>query len=343
MGCCAIWRGARQARLDRDAGTCSPVQAQRIPGNFERFAFPGLHASLRNPGHQKLRRRHETSRGLPMDLTAEIERNVAAALAEDVGSGDLTAMLIAPDVQARARVISRVDAILCGTPWFDATFRRLDCETTIRWAARDGDAVHPNQVLCEIRGLARTLLTGERAALNFLQLLSAVATTAKAYAQAVEGTSAVIVDTRKTLPGLRLAQKYAVRAGGASNHRTGLYDGILIKENHIAAAGGIRPALDHAHRVAPAGVWTQIEVESLPQLEEALAAGAKMVLLDNFDLRQMREAVAINAGRAQLEASGGITLDNVRAIAQTGVDRISIGALTKDVKAVDLSMRFEGF
>jgi len=278
-----------------------------------------------------------------MDLTAEIERNVTAAIAEDVGSGDLTAMLIAPEVQARAKVISRVDAILCGTPWFDASFHQIDRRTTVQWEARDGDAVHPNQVLCEIRGPARALLTGERTALNFLQLLSAVATTANAYARAVAGTHATVVDTRKTLPGLRLAQKYAVRAGGASNHRTGLYDGILIKENHIAAAGGIRPALEHAHRIAPAGVWTQIEVESLQQLDQALVAGAKMILLDNFNLGQMREAVALNAGRAQLEASGGITLENVRAIAETGVDRISIGALTKDVKAVDLSMRFEGF
>lgn len=277
-----------------------------------------------------------------MDLTAEIERNVAAALEEDVGSGDLTAMLIAPDAMAGARVVSRVEAILCGSPWFDATFHRLDPRVQIRWQARDGDPVHPNQVLCELSGPARALLTGERTGLNFVQLLSGVATTAHAYASAVAGTKATIVDTRKTLPGLRLAQKYAVRAGGASNHRTGLYDGILIKENHIAAAGGIRAALEHAHRIAPAGVWTQIEVETLSQLEEALAAGARMILLDNFELGRMRDAVTINAGRAKLEASGGITLENVRAIAETGVDRISIGALTKDVQAVDLSMRFDG-
>lgn len=277
-----------------------------------------------------------------MDLTTEIERNVAAALDEDVGSGDLTAMLIGPEVMARAKVISRVDAVLCGAPWFDATFRRLDRSVQIHWHVRDGDAIRPNQTLCELSGPARALLTGERTGLNFVQLLSGVATTAHAYARAVAGTCASIVDTRKTLPGLRLAQKYAVRSGGAANHRTGLYDGILIKENHIAAAGGIRAALDHAHRIAPAGVWTQIEVESLSQLEEALAAGARMILLDNFDLAGMRDAVALTAGRAKLEASGGITLDNVRAIAETGVDRISIGALTKDVHAVDLSMRFEG-
>jgi len=277
-----------------------------------------------------------------MDLTPEIERNVAAALAEDVGSGDLTAMLIARDAEARAKVISRVDATLCGTPWFDRSFQCLDPAVQIRWTARDGDRVHANQTLCEITGPARALLTGERTGLNFLQLLSAVATATRAYVVAVQGTGATIVDTRKTLPGLRLAQKYAVRAGGAANHRTGLYDGILIKENHVAAAGGIRAAIANAHRIAPAGVWTQIEVESLPQLAEALDAGAKMVLLDNFDLEQMREAVRLTAGRAKLEASGGITLDNVRPIAETGVDRISIGALTKDIRAVDLSMRFEG-
>lgn len=277
-----------------------------------------------------------------MELTQEIERNVAAALAEDVGSGDLTAMLIAPNVRGRAKVISRVEAILCGTPWFDTAFRQLDSKVSVRWLARDGDEVSPNQVLCELEGPARALLTGERTALNFLQMLSGVATVASTYAKAVRGTRAKIVDTRKTLPGLRLAQKYAVRTGGASNHRTGLYDGILIKENHIAAAGGIRAALEHAHRIAPPGVWTQIEVESLEQLEEALAAEARMVLLDNFDLDGMREAVRINSGRAELEASGGVTLQSVRTIAETGVDRISIGALTKDVQAIDLSMRFQG-
>jgi nicotinate-nucleotide pyrophosphorylase (carboxylating) len=277
-----------------------------------------------------------------MDLTPEIERNVAAALAEDVGSGDLTAMLIGLDAKASAKVLSRVEATLCGIPWFDRSFHRLDPAVQIRWTARDGDRVLAGQTLCEIDGPARALLTGERTALNFLQMLSAVATTTRAYVDAIKGTHATIVDTRKTLPGLRLAQKYAVRAGGAANHRTGLYDGILIKENHIAAAGGIRAAISNAHRIAPAGVWTQIEVESLPQLTEALEAGAKMVLLDNFDLEQMRAAVRMTAGRAKLEASGGITLQNVRPIAETGVDRISIGALTKDIKAVDLSMRFEG-
>ncbi|MCC7083231.1 MAG: carboxylating nicotinate-nucleotide diphosphorylase [Burkholderiales bacterium] len=275
-----------------------------------------------------------------MDLTLDIERDIARALEEDVGSGDLTAELIAPQASAKARVISRVDAVLCGAPWFDACLHRLDASVRIDWHAHDGDAVVANQALCRIEGNARALLTGERIALNFLQLLSAVATVTRGYVDAVRGTGAIIVDTRKTLPGLRLAQKYAVRAGGGSNHRIGLYDGILIKENHIAACGGIAAALARARALASAGVFTQVEVERLDQLEEALAAGANMILLDNFELEQMRAAVRINAGRAKLEASGGITLENVRAIAQTGVDRISIGALTKDIKAIDLSMRF---
>jgi nicotinate-nucleotide pyrophosphorylase (carboxylating) len=277
-----------------------------------------------------------------MNLTLEIERNIASALEEDMGSGDLTAMLIDPQTRARARVVSRVEAVLCGTPWFDACFRHLDPDVRIQWQRHDGDAVRAGATLCTMEGNARALLTGERTALNFLQLLSAVATVTRGYVDAVRGTHAAIVDTRKTLPGLRLAQKYAVRAGGGSNHRIGLYDGILIKENHIAACGGVAAALAQARTLAPAGVFTQVEVERLDQLEEALAAGATMVLLDNFELEPMRAAVRINAGRAKLEASGGITLENVRAIAETGVDRISIGALTKDVKAVDLSMRFEG-
>jgi nicotinate-nucleotide pyrophosphorylase (carboxylating) len=276
-----------------------------------------------------------------MDLTTEIERNVTSALEEDMGSGDLTAMLIPETVRRKARVVSRVDAILCGTPWFDACFRRLDANMAIAWSARDGDSVEAGATLCRIEGQARALLTAERTALNFLQLLSAVATTAHGFVEAVRGTRAAIVDTRKTLPGLRLAQKYAVRAGGGANHRIGLFDGILIKENHITACGGVVAALERARALASASVFIQVEVEALEQLREALDAGANMVLLDNFNLAQMREAVGENAGRAQLEASGGITLENVRAIAETGVDRISIGALTKDIKAIDLSMRLE--
>jgi nicotinate-nucleotide pyrophosphorylase (carboxylating) len=276
-----------------------------------------------------------------MNLASEIERNIAAALAEDVGACDWTALLTPENGRERATVISRGDAVIAGRPWFDAVFQTLDAATKITWHIKEGAAVMPRTSLCTVEGSARVLLTGERAALNFLQLLSAVATTTRQYVSAAAGTKASILDTRKTLPGLRVAQKYAVAMGGGINHRMGLYDGILIKENHIAASGGITAALSAARTLAPADVWIQIEVETLDQLREALTAGAKMILLDNMSTTQMREAVAITAGRAKLEASGGITIDNVRAIAATGVDRISIGALTKDVKAVDLSMRFE--
>jgi len=277
-----------------------------------------------------------------MNLTAAIEANIAAALAEDLGGGDLTAQLIPAPETARAAVISREAATLCGTAWFEGCFRKLDKHIDIRWLARDGDAIAANQLLCEIRGNARAMLSAERPALNFLQTLSATASNARRYADAIAGTQALIMDTRKTLPGLRLAQKYAIKTGGGANQRNGLYDGILIKENHIVAAGGIPQALQQAAAIAPPGVAIQIEVENLAELRQALDAGAKLVLLDNFTLKRLREAVSIAAGRAVLEASGGITLKNVRAIAETGVDRISIGALTKDVKAVDLSMRFIG-
>jgi nicotinate-nucleotide pyrophosphorylase (carboxylating) len=276
-----------------------------------------------------------------MDLASEIERNVAAALAEDVGPGDLTAPLTPADRIAGARVVSRNETVVCGQPWFDACVRRLDANASIIWRIGEGGTAAPGATVCDLTANARALLTAERSALNFLQLLSAVATAARRYSDAVAGTGARIVDTRKTLPGLRLAQKYAVRVGGAANHRIGLFDAMLIKENHIAAAGGITQALALAQRSIPAGAWIQIEVENHAQLREALAAGAKMILLDNMSLDQMCEAVRIAAGRAELEASGGITLENVRAIAETGVDRISIGALTKDVKAADFSMRFE--
>lgn len=274
-----------------------------------------------------------------MDLASEIERNVTAALAEDVGSGDLTAQLT-PDGTAHATVFSRQHAVLCGVAWLNACVLRLDPAARVKWHARDGDTVAPDAPLCEISGTSRALLTAERTALNFLQLLSAVATTTRSYVDAVSGTQAAILDTRKTLPGLRIAQKYAVTVGGGVNHRMGLWDAILIKENHIAAAGGIRPALAAAERFAKNALWIQIEVESLAQLRVAVEAGAKMVLLDNMKPATMREAVVWTAGRAKLEASGGITLHNVREIAETGVDRISIGALTKDIAAVDLSMRF---
>lgn len=276
-----------------------------------------------------------------MDLAAEIERNVAAALAEDVGSGDLTAQLTPAAGTASARVISRGEMVLCGNAWFEACYRRLDPRVRVLWRIDEGTKAPAGAVLCAVAGPTRAVLTGERTALNFLQLLSAVATLTRRYVDAVAGTRAAIVDTRKTLPGLRLAQKHAVRVGGGVNHRLGLYDGILIKENHIAAAGGVTAALQAARQIAPAGIWIQIEVETLKQLREALAAGARMILLDNMALDLLRAAVDLTAGRAELEASGGITLENVRAVAETGVDRISIGSLTKDVIAADLSMRFE--
>ncbi len=278
-----------------------------------------------------------------MNLAAEIERNVATALAEDVGTGDRTALLTPREKQARAHIVARTAATIAGRPWFDAVFQKLDPAMRIQWHVEEGSRAAAGTRLCTLAGAARALLTGERSALNFLQMLSAVASVTRTYVDAVAGTRAAILDTRKTLPGLRVAEKYAVKTGGGMNHRMGLYDAILIKENHIAAAGSVSAALQAARRVAGAadGVWIQIEVETLAQLHEALNAGATLILLDNMSVQQMREAVTITAGRAKLEASGGITLDTVRAIAETGVDRISIGALTKDIKAVDLSMRFE--
>ena len=267
--------------------------------------------------------------------------DAARALAEDVGTGDLTAALVPSAQRARARVLAREPAVLCGAPWAEATLRQVDPHIRIDWRMAEGQRCDADQALLELEGLARSLLTAERSALNFLQLLSAVATKTASYVQAVQGTRARIVDTRKTLPGLRLAQKYAVRVGGGLNHRIGLHDAVLIKENHIATAGGVTAVLRAAKRVAEQARFVEIEVETLAQLEEALAAGASMVLLDNMDLPTLREAVRLNAGRAVLEISGGVTLASVRALAETGVDRISIGALTKDVKAVDLSMRLE--
>lgn len=281
----------------------------------------------------------------PYPLAAEIQRNVDAALAEDIGAGDLTADLVPGERQAEATVICREPGVLCGTAWFDECVRRLDPTATVRWHAADGDRLTANQLLCEISANARALLSAERSALNFLQLLSAVASKARTYADAIAGTKAQVVDTRKTLPGLRIAQKYAVRAGGGGNHRLALWDAILIKENHIVAAGGIPQAVAAAQKVAAGAVdrckFIQVEVENLDELDQALTAGAKMVLLDNFSLDLMREAATLNAGRAVLEASGNVTLETIRGIAETGVDRISVGALTKDVKALDLSMRFK--
>ncbi len=276
-----------------------------------------------------------------MNIAYEIKRTVTAALAEDVGNGDWTAQLVPAAGQLLARVICRDAATIAGRPWFDAVFLALDAAVQIDWQVVEGQSVSPHTLLCTLRGSTRALLTAERTALNFLQTLSAVATVTRCYVDAVAGTHAAILDTRKTLPGLRVAQKYAVKTAGGMNHRMGLHDGILIKENHIVAAGGVSAALAAARHTAPPGVWIQIEVENFLQLDEALAAGATLILLDNMSTAQMKQAVLRTAGRARLEASGGITLQNVREIAETGVDRISIGALTKDIKAVDLSMRFE--
>ena len=269
----------------------------------------------------------------------------ARALREDAGDGDLTAALVPAGSRATARVLQREPAVLCGAPWVEAVVRQLDPQARIAWHGAEGAHCTADQVVLEIEGHARALLTAERTALNFLQLLSAVATRTAAYVEAVRGTRAVIVDTRKTLPGLRLAQKYAVRTGGGTNHRIGLYDAILIKENHIAAAGGISAALRAAGEAGRRASFVEIEVETLAQLDEALAQGARMILLDNMDLPTLREAVRRNdaaaSTRAVLEISGGVTMDSVRGLAETGVDRISIGALTKDIKAIDFSMRFQ--
>ena len=275
---------------------------------------------------------------------AELARvDAARALQEDVGAGDLTAGLIDASRRARAHILAREAAVLCGVPWAQAALQQLDPTVHLDWRVQEGQRCAADQVVLEIEGSARALLTAERTALNFLQLLSAVATKTAEYVAAVQsvpGHRAQIVDTRKTLPGLRLAQKYAVHIGGGVNHRLGLYDAVLIKENHIAAAGGVAKVLRRAAALAPQAKFIEIEVETLAQLSEALAAGASLVLLDNMGLAQLQEAVQLNAGRAKLEVSGGVNLSTVRAIASTGVDRISIGALTKDVKAIDFSMRF---
>jgi len=272
------------------------------------------------------------------DLGAEIESNVRRALAEDIGTGDITAQLIPAERLAHASVITRERAVISGSAWVDGVFRQLDPRVAVHWQVVDGEQVEAGRVLFQLEGPARALLSGERTALNFLQTLSGVATRCRHYADLVEGTGVRLLDTRKTLPGLRLAQKYAVTCGGCHNHRIGLYDAFLIKENHIAACGGIAEAIAAAHRIAP-GKPVEVEVESLGELEQALAAGGGIVMLDELSLEDMRTAVAINAGRAKLEASGGISDETLRSIAETGVDYISIGALTKHVQAIDLSMR----
>lgn len=278
-------------------------------------------------------------------LESALARNVRDALLEDIGRGDWTAQLVPAERVARARVVGKQAAVLCGQPWFDACVRALDAQAQIEWQVAEGAAFDAGTVVCSVQARARALLSAERTALNFLQMLSSVATTARRFVDAIAGTSpnprgCTILDTRKTLPGLRQAQKYAVRVGGAANQRLALWDGILIKENHIAAAGGIAAAL-HAARALGADVSIQIEVENLDELQQALQAGARSVLIDDFSLADMRAACTLNAGRALLEVSGGVNLATVREIAATGVDRISIGSLTKDIQAVDLSMRID--
>jgi len=278
-------------------------------------------------------------------LPDDIQETVRRALAEDIGNGDITAALIPETAQCDATVISRENSIICGVAWFDAVFQQLDTGIEVTWRVKDGDAVGVNQILCSLHGSARPLLSGERAALNFLQTLSGTATTARRYADAVLGLPVKILDTRKTIPGLRTAQKYAVRCGGCHNHRHGLYDGILIKENHILSAGSITSAVSAARshlRDLPRNLPVEVEVETLDEVREALQAGADILLLDNFNLEQMRAAVVLNEGQAKLEASGGMSLDNLRAVAETGVDFISVGAITKNIQAIDLSMRFSG-
>jgi nicotinate-nucleotide pyrophosphorylase (carboxylating) len=274
-------------------------------------------------------------------LPAGIDACVAAALAEDVGSGDLTAQLVPAGARAQARTITREAGVVCGSAWVSAVFAQLDAAVKLSWQVADGDEVRPEQLLFEASGPARALLTGERTALNFLQTLSGTASAVRRYADAIRGTGCQILDTRKTLPGLRLAQRYAVRCGGGRNHRIGLFDGILIKENHIAAAGSIAAAVAAARRLQ-AAVPVEVEVESLAELDEAFAAGADLALLDEFSRADLKTAVARNRARARplgLEASGGIDLNSIRAVAATGVDFISVGAITKHLRALDLSMR----
>lgn len=279
---------------------------------------------------------------LDAPLRAQVLLDVGRALQEDLGAGDLTAALVPANRRVHARVLVREAAVLCGAPWAEATLRALDPGVALTWHVAEGGHCTAEQVVLDMHGDARALLSAERTALNFMQMMSAVATKTHAYMQAVQGTRAQVVDTRKTLPGLRVAQKYAVKVGGGTNHRIGLHDAVLIKENHIAAAGGIAQVLKAADAVAPKASFIEIEVETLDQLGQALQAGATMVLLDNMDLPTLREAVRINAGRAILEISGGVTLDGLTTLAETGVDRISTGALTKDVKAIDFSMRVDG-
>jgi nicotinate-nucleotide pyrophosphorylase (carboxylating) len=279
--------------------------------------------------------------GLAAQLPEDLPEQVSRALREDIGSGDVTAQLIGAATQARARVLCRESAVICGTAWFDETFRQIDAAVRVHWRVADGQRVAADALLCELEGPARALLTGERTALNFLQLLSATATVTARYVQAVAGTACRILDTRKTIPGLRTAQKYAVQCGGGRNHRIGLFDMVLVKENHIAAAGSIGAAVSTARSLSP-GVPVEVETENLDEVAAALAARCDVILIDEFTLEDMKRAVALNRAApqpAKLEASGGVSLESIGAIAATGVDYVSVGGLTKHVQAVDLSMR----
>jgi nicotinate-nucleotide pyrophosphorylase (carboxylating) len=274
-----------------------------------------------------------------MHLLKNIDEIAYQALQEDLGDGDLTANLLPEDLQSKARLITREDAVLCGTSWFDSVFKQLDEQIKINWLVKDGDDIVKDQELCILEGPTRGLLTGERTAMNFIQTLSGTATMAREYANALQGTTTKLLDTRKTIPGLREAQKYAVRTGGGYNHRLGLFDGILLKENHIAAAGSITVAVTAAKEKHP-DTPVEVEVETMAELKEAIDAKSDIIMLDNFSLEQMREAVKITDGRSKLEASGGFDLESLHSTAETGVDYISVGALTKHVRALDLSMRF---
>ncbi len=273
-------------------------------------------------------------------MEKHINTLVRAALEEDVGSGDLTAALIPEDARANALLISREDAVLCGKPWFDATFAAVDASLDIRWLVEEGAKLKTEQAICEIAGNARSILTAERTAINLLQTLSGTATITQRYVEQLQGLHTRLLDTRKTIPGMRLAQKYAAKTGGAVNHRVGLYDGVLIKENHIRAAGSIAAAVEKARLTTPAGVLLEVEVEKQEEMQQAVKAGAKRILLDNFSLAQLRVAVSQKPGDVELEASGNVTLETLREIAQTGVDYISVGALTKHLHAVDFSLQF---
>jgi len=274
-----------------------------------------------------------------LTLPPDIKQTVKTALKEDIGSGDITASLIPREAIAKATVITREAAVLCGREWFNETMLQLNRDITISWLVQDGDLINENQTICALQGPARAILSGERVALNFLQLLSGIATESRRYADRLKDLNTVIRDTRKTIPGLRLAQKYAVRCGGCDNHRIGLYDGILIKENHILACGSITKAIEQIRASQP-NMPIEVEVENLDEVREALEAKADMLLLDNFDRSALQKTIILNKGQAKLEASGGVTFNNMRGLAESGVDYIAIGALTKDVRAIDLSMRF---